>query len=177
MGSPVGSKGLGSLWDFIVSLLMGRWSFWMRAPSSMFLCKKLHRPPWLPVPSFLTSQTLLHPLTSAQPRRQPPTLRCPLGSVSGLAPPTPFFLFFPRRCGGRWRIGRGKRAPGVISHLPRYLLGLPFLPLITQGAPVCAELRLLGVAVRYRVWLAWVLPPALWTWGELFLWHLEMGGV
>ena len=37
------------------------------------------------------------------------------------------------------------------------------------------ELGLLVVAVRYGIWLARVLPPALWTWGKLFLWCLEAG--
>lgn len=69
----------------------------------------------------------------------------------------------------------GQSIPRVISHFLQHLLGLSFLLLIVQGVPVCVDLGLLEVAVRYRIWLAWVLPPALRTWGKLFLWHLEWG--
>lgn len=67
----------------------------------------------------------------------------------------------------------GQSTPRVISHFLQHLQGLLFLLLIIQGVPVC-DLRLLDV--RYT-WLAWVLPPVLWTWGKLFLWHLGRGMV
>ena len=70
---------------------------------------------------------------------------------------------------------KGRNTPGVISHFPQRLLGLPFLSVIIQGIPVRVQLGLLVVAVRHGIRLARVLPPALWTWGKLFLWCLEAG--
>lgn len=140
------------------------------------------------VPSLLTSQTLLCLWSSAQlrgeTRGRKMSLLLPQGLLWDLeadlhhAQPhsNPFFSFLPFLEDVEGMENRkGPNTPRVISHFPQYLLGLPFLLLIIQGVPVRVDLRLLGVAVRYGVWLAWVLPPALRTWGKLFLWHL--GGV
>ena len=165
-----------------VSLLMGRWSFWLRVPSLRYLGRNHTSSPGLFIPFLLISQTLLCVWSSALLRSASFYTRVSSGVCRLIcpthppAPSTPFFSFRPFLGDGEGVENRKDRnTPGVISHFPQYLLGLPFLLAIIQGIPVRVDLRLLVVAVRYGIWLARVLPPALRTWGELFLWCLEAG--
>lgn len=140
--------------DFTVSLLIGRWNFWMGVPSLSCLCEKLHRQPWTPCFLLRTSQTSLCPWSSA-----PEEDRCSSSPrlLSGIcklicpAPyPTPPFSFLSFLEGVKGLGNReGQSTPRVISHFPQHFLGFPFLSLIIQSVPVCVDLRLLEVAIRH----------------------------
>lgn len=100
---------MDSTGDLRVSLLMGRWSFWLRVPSLRYLGRNHTGSPGPLVPFLLTSQTLLCLWSSAQLRSASFYPRVSSGVcrlICSHHPPRPihpFLLFpsFPRRCGGR----------------------------------------------------------------------------